>query len=377
MSEMVTPLRALRYLAPVLMLVISFSARADQVSKDIDLVCHAAENLVLVRFSISDSALPTYPRVPKGLDLGLSASTGAGRTDCVLANGTTIRVRGGRQQAFPYGAGGGNPPAFFSLWINKRKVISRRIWMPGYEETFNDPPIYDGAVITATHIIICATAQGKPQQCNSEPLNLMRPIDSVEYGATTSKTAPGHISVTAKGAANQRFCEAYLRLINPEFDDPYFGRQTPLDIDLETFTDKTNVANARTNSGLIELLPGVTRRLMVWDADNHYFDGTVIALAPSTMTMQQVVGAYPIDDIEDWYKRVVPNVTLISGGQKQLYPNISPRYVHLVPQRIDGGLYVLAYPTSEGSRPTAALIKPLAAGGFVTLCTFNRTEPHY
>lgn len=372
------PLRALRYLAPVLMLVISFSARADQVSKDIDLVCHAAENLALVRFSNSDSPLPTYPRVPQALDLGLSASTGAGRTDCALANGTTIRVRGGRQQAFPYGAGGGNPPAFFSLWINKRKVISRRIWMPGYEETFNDPPIYDGAVITATHIIICATAQGKQQQCNSEPLNLMsRPIDSVEYGAATSKTSPGHISVTAKGAANQRFCEAYLRLINPELDDPYFGRQTSLDIDLETFTDKTNVANARTNSGLIELSPGVTRRLMVWDADNHYFDGTVIALAPSTMTMQQIVAAYPIHDIEDWHKRVVPNVTLISGGQKQLYPTISPRYVHLVPQRIDGGLYVFANPTSEGSRPTAALIKPLAAGGFVTLCAFNRTEPHY
>jgi hypothetical protein len=112
MSEMVMPLRALRYFAPVLMLVISFSARADQVSKDIDLVCHAAENLALVRFSSSDSALPTYPRVPQALDLGLSASTGAGRTDCVLANGTTIRVRSGRQQFFPYGAGGGNPPAF-------------------------------------------------------------------------------------------------------------------------------------------------------------------------------------------------------------------------------------------------------------------------
>ncbi|NYE60569.1 hypothetical protein FHW58_001721 [Duganella sp. 1224] len=378
MSEMAIPLRALRYFAPILMLIISNNARADQASKDIDLVCDATKNLALVRFSISDGAKPTYPRVPQALDLGLSASSGAGRTECVLANGTTIRVRGGREQAFSYGAGGGNPPAFFSLWINKRKVISRRIWMPGYEDTFNASPIYDGAVITATHIIICATAQGKPQQCNSEPLNLVsRPIDSVEYSPTTNKTLPGHISVIAKGAANQRFCEAYLRLVDPEFDHAHFGRHTPLDIDLTAFHDEANIVNARTNSGLVELSPGVTRRLTIWDADNHYFDGTVIALAPATMTMQQVVAAYPIDEIEGWHQRVVPKVTLISGGQKQLYPDISPRYVHLVPQRIDGALYVFAYPTNEKSRPTAALVKPLAAGGFATLCAFNRTEPHY
>ncbi|CAN7405827.1 hypothetical protein [Duganella sp. LjRoot269] len=378
MSEMVMRLRALRYLALIQLLVISFIARADQASEHVDLVCNAAENLALVRFSISDDATPTYRRLPQALDLGLSASTGSDRTDCTLANGTTIRVRGGRRQAFGYGEGGGNPPAFFSLWINKRKVISSKIWMPGYEETFKDPPIYDGVLITTNRITICATAEGKPQQCNSQLLDPMdRPIDRIEYGATTRKAPPGHISVTAKGAANQRFCEAYLGLVNPEFANPHFGRQTPLDIDLEAFTDQTNVANARTNSGLIELMPGVTRRLMVWDADNHYFDGTVIALAPPTMTMQEIVTTYPIDDIEDWHKRGVPHVTLISGGQKQLYPDISPRYVHLVPQRVDGALYVFAYPTSERSRPTAALIKPLSAGGFVTLCAFNRTESHY
>lgn len=371
-------LRTVRYLAMTLMLAMPFIVRADEASKDVDLVCRPAENLALVRFSTSNDASPAYPRLPQALDFGLSASTGYGRTDCTLANGTTIRVRGGREQAFAYGAGGGNPPAFFSLWINKRKVLSRRIWKPGYEETFKDLPLYDGVLITTNRLAICATAEGKPQQCTSQPLDPVgTPIDGVEYGPGSRKATPGHISVTAKGAVNQRFCKAYLGLVKPESDDPYFGRQTPLDIDLETFADQTKVANAWTHSGLIELFPGVIRRLMVWDADNHYFDGTVIALAPPTMTMQEIAAAYPIDDIEDWHKRGVPHVTLISGGQKQLYPDISPRYVHLVPQRIDGALYFFAYPTSEGSRPTAALVKPLAAGGFVTLCAFNRIAPHY
>lgn len=371
-------LRTLRYLALPLLLLMSCMARADDANKNVDLVCRAAENLALIRFSASDDATPAYPRLPQALDFGLSASTGSGRTDCTLANGTTIRVRGGSQQAFAYGAGGGNPPAFFSLWINQRKVMSRKIWKPGYEQTFKDLPIYDGVLITTNRITICATAEGKPQQCTSQALDPVGgPIDRVEYGPRTGKATAGHISVTAKGAVNQRFCKAYLGLVEPAFDDPHFGSPTPLDIDLEKFTDQTKVANARTNSGLIELGPGVIRRLVVWDANNHYFDGTVMALAPPTMTMQEVVAAYPIDDIEEWRRRDVAHVTLISGGQKQLYPNISPRYVHLVPQRVDGALYVFAYPTSEGSRPTAALVKPLAAGGFATICAFNRVEPHY
>ncbi|MBV8635293.1 MAG: hypothetical protein JO002_12440 [Burkholderiaceae bacterium] len=378
MSEMVMSLRTLRYLALSLMLAFPFIAQADEASRDVDLVCHAAENLALVRFLTSHDANPTYPRLPQALDLGLSASKGFGRTDCTLANGTKIRVRGGRQQALPYGVGGGNPPEFFSLWINKRKVISRKIWKPGYEESFKDLPIYDGVLITTNSITICASAEGKPQQCTSQPLDSIgKPIDRVEYAAHTGKATSGHISVTGKGAANQRFCEAYLGLVKPEFDNPHFGQQTPLDIGLETFTDQTEVANARTYSGLIELSPGVTQRLMVWDADNHYFDGTVIALTPPAMTMQEIVAAYPIHDIEDWHKRGVPRITLISGGQKQLYPDLSPRYVHLVPQRINGALYIFAYPANEEKHPTAVLIKPLAAGGFVTLCAFNRTEPHY
>jgi hypothetical protein len=372
---MVMPLRALRQLALTLLLVIPALAGADEVTNHVDLVCHAAANLALVRFSISEDAAPTYPRLPQALDLGLSASAGSDRTDCTLANGTTIRVRGGQEQAFAYGMGGANPPAFFSLWINQRKVLSRKIWMPGYEESFNNPPIYDGVLIAANRITICATAEGKPQHCTSQPLDLANaPIDRVEYGSTTQKAPLGNVSVIAKGAANQRFCEAYLGLIKPGIESSLLGQQTSLDIDLAP----TSLDSPLARSGLVELLPGVTRRLMIWAGEDHFFDGTVIAVAQSNMAMQNIIAAYPFNDIEDWPKRgAPPDVTLISGGQKQLYPDVSPRYVHLVPQRIDGSLYVFAYPTNKKVRPTAALVKPLADGGFATLCAFNRTEPHY
>jgi len=377
--KMIMSLCSLRHLALPLLLAGPAAAWADSLTNHIDLVCNAQANIALLRFSISDDSHPTYPRLPQALDHGLSASTGSGRTDCTLANGTTIRVRSGEKQAFAYGMGGGNPPAFFSMWINQHKVFSRQIWMPGYEESFNNPPIYDGVLIAANRITTCTTAEGRSQQCTSQPLDLsLSPIDRVEYPSTTQKPALEPISVIAKGETNQRFCKAYLELIKPGIESALQGNKSSLDIDIASpSTQKKHDASAA-RSSVIELSPGIERRLMMWQDDSHYFDGTVIALAPSGTTMQNIIDAYPFEDIDAWPKRAAPpEVTLISGGQKQLYPKASPRYVHLVPQRIDQTLYFLAYPTNRELRPTAALVKPLADGGFVTLCAFNRTEPHY
>lgn len=36
-----------------------------------------------------------------------------------------------------------------------------------------------------------------------------------------------------------------------------------------------------------------------------------------------------------------------------------------------------AYPTNISAPPTAAQLKRLADGGFITMCAFNRVEPHY
>lgn len=182
----------------------------------------------------------------------------------------------------------------------------------------------------------------------------------------------------AKGIANQRFCEAYLGLMKPGMEGALSGQQTSLDIGAGTFTGQKSAGELAPRAGLVRLLPGVARRLWIWAGENHYFDGTVIAVAPSDMAVQSIVTAYPFDDVERWPQRIAPQgVTLISGGQKQLYPGVSPRYVHLVPQMVDDALYVFAYPANNKVRPTAALVKPLAEGGFVTLCAFNRTEPHY
>jgi hypothetical protein len=369
----------LRYFALIPLLFFFVQTWADEAIDDVDLVCDVAANLAVVRFTNSDGGNPTIPHLPRALDHGLSVSAEPRRTECTLANGTTIKVRGGREQAFGYGAGGGNPPAFFSLWINRRKVISREVWKPGYETTINNPPIYNGLLIAAEYLTICATAEGNPQRCTSRPLNLTQaPIDHVEFASIGQKVPVGHISVIAKGAANQRFCRDYLSLTGKGLEGALRGESTPLDIDLEAFTKQAASDGANFSSGLVDLLPGVRQRLWIWAGATHYFDGEVIALSAPGMATKNIVSAYRFKDIDGWPDLSAPQgITLISGGQKQLYPNVSPRYVHLVPQAINRGLYVFAYPTNNKERPTAALLKPLAGGGFVTLCAFNRTEPHY
>jgi hypothetical protein len=373
------PLCTTRYLPLIAFLLLPAMARADQPDTHVDLACDATASLALVRFAVSDQARPVFPRLPAALDHGLSASTGASRTDCTLADGTTIRVRGGREQAFGHGMGGANPPAFFSLWINQRKVFSRKTWMPGYAESASNPAIYDGVLIAPTLITICSTAQGKPQRCTGAPLDLAKaPVDKVEFDASKPKTPVGQFAVIAKGAANQRFCAAYLGALKPGINDALRGQPTSFDTPLPPYVEPARPDSARAHFGPVALLPSVARNMVAWSGDNHYFDGTVIALAPPGMALAALEAAYPYQDIENWPARVAPaNVTLISGGQKQLYPGVSPRYVHLMPQHIDGALYVLAYPTNNRVRPTAALVKPRPDGGFATICAFNRAEARF
>jgi hypothetical protein len=368
-----------RYLPLLPLLLAPAMACAYEMDNHVDLVCDAAQNVALVRFAVSAAAVPVFPRLPKALDHGLSARSGSGRTDCTLANGTTIRVRGGVEQAFAYGAGGGNPPAFFSLWINRRKVFSRKTWMPGYEKSSDNLRVYDGAVIAANRITICATAEGKPQRCTGQLLDLAKaPLDRVEYGAGKPSLPAGQFSVIAKGAANQQFCAAYLGAIKPGLDEALYGQATTRDLPLPPLLQQTNADAPNLLAGPVALQPGVARKMVIWSDETHYFDGTVIALAPSTTLTATITAAYSFDAIEKWPVRPAPpDVTLISGGQKQLYPGVSPRYVHLVPQQVDGALYVFAYPTNKQVRPTAALVKPLPEGGFITLCAFNRTEPNF
>jgi hypothetical protein len=59
--------------------------------------------------------------------------------ECVLLGGDKVVLHVGQEPGLPVGAGAQDPPAFISLWINDRKVLSRYEFKAGYAQNVNGP----------------------------------------------------------------------------------------------------------------------------------------------------------------------------------------------------------------------------------------------
>ncbi|HEX4271198.1 MAG TPA: hypothetical protein VHZ32_07415 [Rhizomicrobium sp.] len=404
-----TPLLATLSLLP-LILISTRPAWADYRTGHADLICDPAHNIALARFiEGSETDPPKYAKMPPKIDHGLSTQTGTGRRVCKLANGWEIKLRNGVEQAFPYGMGGAAPPYFFSLWIDRHKVISRQNWSEeNYAET---EPQIAGVVITPTQVTTCAWKDGddtKPLTCSSKPLNLNQDnIDTIEYSATFYRPTTAQLTVIP--GKDESVCHWIIRHgpndkggISESAGEPDLPVQ-PADMDwIDTENSQPPepwpfVASIKDTFGLSndDEGPGgattfFTPYAQDFDGDGkpdtvierrsakHSFDGSYYIVAPGTVPVINVLrtlyakGA-DVDDIKHakslgWH--------VYSGGQPGLYPREQPHYVHI--DRIWLGKdYLLAYPTSENADPTAIVIAPKPDGGFDTVCTIQRPRLNY
>ncbi|MGX5842762.1 hypothetical protein ACWGTI_18760 [Mesorhizobium sp. ArgA1] len=372
--------RELHTLAALLLfisiLICPDTAQADEVTPHAELVCKRGSSIALVRFTLTWNDDPVvYRQLPAEVDEGLSATPTLSRSDCTIANGWTIRIRDGQGQAFAHGQGGANPPAFFSLWIAKRKVLSRKEWKPGY--ALGDNPRMVGVVIRPDRLSYCYAPHNYtesaigPVTCHDEPLQLERhKVDRIEYAPKNSRPPVGRIFL-ARGTTEPRLCRKFLRL-RPK------GIPSAGDIN-----DTANVFPAQSvNYGLdvatIEVSPGVNRKLVRWSRTNHYFDGDLMMFAPVTDDPAAMLNESMLeDDTNNSPADKLPSGwVVIAGNMPGIYPGVSWRYVHFDTQRIDGQLYFLAQPTNWDQRPTAILVQP-QMDGFKRVCVFQRVEPHF
>ncbi|QKD03651.1 hypothetical protein [Mesorhizobium loti] len=353
------------------------TARADYATSHAEVVCQPGHNIALVRFTMTADEEPVlYDQLPASADQGLSATPTLGQSNCTMANGWTIRVRDGREQAFGYGMGGGDPPAFFSLWIAKRKILSRKQWKPGYG--MDDTPWLIGLVIRPDRLSYCYAAHsyGAPDNgaitCRDEPFQLNRHvIDGVEYG-TSSRRPPVGTILLARGATEPRLCRKFLRLRPKGFENVSMtANDTAKVFPVETAGQELNVAT-------IEVSPGVLRKLVRWNGTNHYFDGDLMMLAPVTSDPSKILEESMLNNDGDKFSadKLPSGWSVIAGHMPGLYVDVSWRYVHFDTQRIDGKLYLLAQATNQEQRPTAILVQPLA-NGFKSVCVFQRVESNF
>ncbi|TPL51692.1 hypothetical protein [Mesorhizobium sp. B2-4-6] len=351
-------------------------ARADYTTPHAEVVCQPGRNVALIRFTLTMDEDPVgYRRLPTSVDQGLSATPATGRSNCTMVNGWTIRLRDGQDQAFGYGQGGADPPAFFSLWIAKRKIFSRKEWKPGYATDQKRWLI--GMVIRPDRLSYCHVVGDEapdkgPIVCLDEPFQLNRyKIDRVEYAPPGRRPPIGTI-LLAHGTTEPRLCRKFLRLRQEGFENV----STSTNDNANVFPMDTAQQNLNIKVATIEVSPGVRRKLVRWSGTNHYFDGDVMLLAPLAADPSTVLKESMLDDGDTFSDELPSGWSVISGQLPRLYPNVSRRYVHFDTQRIDGRLYLLAQPSNRDQRPTAVLVRPLA-DGFKAICVFQRVEPHF
>ena len=372
---------AIRLLGVCFLAIFCGGARADYVAQHADLVCDPAANVALVRFAMGhDDDPPQYPSLPGDIDSGLSRLPGTDRTDCRLPHGFDIRMRAGENQAFPYGMGGGDPPAFFSLWIERRHVLSKFVWKPGYGA--DDQPTLVGVVIRPMHLAFCYSKPGRTDvTCKDQRLELRKyPIDAVEYPKDAKSKVPIGTMLVDSAPVDREFCRRYLDRMKSEVLDPSNGLPASNSL-LESmeWVPRQTPGDSYATGSMVGALSNVQGRgVFALRGGNHYFDGDIFVLAPKDANQKDVATLLPGNDIDQELAKPPPDGwTIISGGRPSLYPAVSPRYVHLLPDEIDGELVLLAYPTNLEVKPSAIVVKPLPKGGFRSVCVLRRATPHY
>jgi hypothetical protein len=348
-------------------------AMADQVFSHGDLVCSQKSQTALLRFTFaSDENKPVYPRLPAGADEGLSAAKGSDRTDCTLPGGRSIRVRFGSEQAMAYGAGGGDPPEFFSLWIDGRKVLSRKEWKPGYGDGFDEKArVVVGLVIKEHTLTWCTRLYDNDRDapaCRDEVYDLKKyPVDTIEYSGKP-KPKPGTITV-ADGASDPAFCKARLAALkNLSSYEAKFSDSIALDQPDKAFADVWQVKGQYPN------LPH--RTVYMLHGEDHYFDGDIVLVTPDTVKPAEIATFSKNLSLEKAPSAKLPkDWGMIAGGTAALYPDVSPRYVHFGAQNPGGMLHLTAHPTNTAKTPAAVILKPEAPA--TPACVFNEVAAHY
>ncbi len=360
-----------------------YPARADWVDYTAEIICGTRGNVALVRFGTSESgAPPTYRRLPRTVDDGLSAAPRTGRNDCRMANGWALRIRSGQGQERHYGWQGGDVNAFFSLWIERRRVVSRREWRPGTGATyFQNAPALTGLVIRPDRLTWCEATERGPQQCRSEPLRLgRRQIDLTEYPRSGRKWREGTL-LASRVSAPPGFCGSYARGAAPYMDDlrrgaadlspfayEYPERRVPVPRGIDMWV----------SAGRAEIAPGDTRQIIRWRRSHRFFDGGVVLIVPVGVDAARLVPGLHVEEPERTATlRLLAGWSRLVGGEDGVYPQAGPRYVNFQPQRVDGQLVFLAYPTNLDERPTAFLIGVRPEGGTRILCRLQIVEPHF
>jgi hypothetical protein len=380
------------------------AARADEMEQAVAVQCHGTA--AMVRFGWSDDSHPvTYNPLPPAFARDWAGVPLHGDGRCALADGTGVVARVGQKEAFAYGMGGADPPEFYSVWLDGKKIVSRETDKDGYGgmTVFLAAVRYDAKGITRCRYATDENANffGEPGMgfsqdradaagaklavtCATRPVNLAR-LARDPHETPAWRARIGLIDVAGRDVA---LCRRFVRAVRP------FTGYAPSDEQTPVSTTRRKV----TLNGLPVVLPagrdiggrfdsGARLRAMTLDffnigkpvtvveqsGDTHYFDGDRFLVS------DRVVDDAALKPLDGDVEHAPPGWRAVDGTMTryQKAGGNSGRYTHFIPFRLAGTTYLLATPANmDDHKPDALLLKP-SPSGLKQVCGFTIIGENY
>jgi hypothetical protein len=192
--------------------------RADYIIRHAILQCTANDAIVRHGESHSGEAPIMLHDLPDTMAAKWAGIVIAPQNRCTLANGDVVTLRYGRKQAYAYGRGGGSPDSFFSLWVNRKKVLSREPLDVDFRQSkiLNSLTFAQGRILrclyqtdTAHPWIAYRLPPPVPIACTEQAIDVGKLPDDPFEMSDRDREGIGTLSVAS--TSNNTFCRQFVR----------------------------------------------------------------------------------------------------------------------------------------------------------------------
>jgi hypothetical protein len=376
-------------------------ARADQTLAYVRLQCSGNE--AMVRFEFGEGVAP----LPGRLDQQWQHVPFAGYEGCALANGQKAIVLSGDLQTHPY-SGGGDPPGFFSLWIDGKKVVSREFFKGGYGDTgltHNSVHYASGSLTRCTYPqATWAYSDINDVTCAHTPMDIAAlPADPQ---APTPAMLASFRTFSTLSVSSDAFCRGFVRQASEITDElrpsivysqqGYRPKQflvapsgtlfpmskSGMNADDPFSNDDWNVGDWAksmlkyqvrrfdlTNSG------GEQTVLRLWEGSKAFFGDIYLYRkgVASEANIDAVIDAQVMDEPQIAYSKLAAE----AGWQVAFAPDEQFSRVYAIPLRIENVTYLFAYSIKVEASPTATLYRMRPDNTRETVCVFQEMRPAF
>lgn len=341
--------------------------------------------------------------------------------ECIYPSGNRVKVKVGTGIARPYGMCGGDPAVFISVWVNKRKVLSRHSFAGHCMESDSSRTAF-GLTVWGSRIRQCQKAMAPenfepaegdskkmqtnsplPEACVNFPEVSRFPVDAIEYppkgvkpvvvGSIQSlrKTHPvcDEVAKALPSMLNSESLPEGVLLKRPIWSDASETLQTnksikqqyPLRFTQESFFDFNN--------------DGKPDRVLNSNLESTYMDGSVLlvqlgnsrqqfhALAPLNSASSQLLSCqmdkvhHDIDSCPPLTQESDDAGFFVPAALGQPPIRFRARYTHLDPFFYRGTTYLVASSKSSESMEYFAVLKPLPNSSFLPMCLFREVPENF